>query len=209
VNPPGQEQWAELWRNSGAQGDPLPWYGVIVRHYSERHRCYHTLAHIGECFGELHTVRHLAQQPLAIEWAIWFHDVIYDTRASDNEEQSAALAAQCLGEAGLPATLSDSVIPLILATKTHDAGKEQDGPLLLDIDLSILGQDEPKFWKYEAQIREEYGWVPQPVFAAKRAEILTRFLSRPRIYATDWFRDKYEAQARTNLRASIERLEGR
>jgi len=67
---------------------------------------------------------------------------------------------------------------------------------VVDVDLSILGQSEKRFSEYEQQIRQEYAWVPQAVFASKRAEILGRFLARPGIFATEWFRTKYEQQAR-------------
>jgi len=48
--------------------------------------------------------------------------------------------------------------------------------------------------------------LPDAVFGAQRAEILQGFLGRARIFATDWFRDKYEQQARRNLQASISKL---
>jgi predicted metal-dependent HD superfamily phosphohydrolase len=72
--------------------------------------------------------------------------------------------------------------------------------------LSILGQPEKRFWEYENQIRAEYAWVDAAIFSQKRAEILETFLTRKRIYATDWFFDRYEQQARQNLEASIARL---
>jgi predicted metal-dependent HD superfamily phosphohydrolase len=49
--------------------------------------------------------------------------------------------------------------------------------------------------------------VPALVFASKRAEILQRFLDRSHVFATEWFRQKYEKPARRNLEASIMRLE--
>jgi predicted metal-dependent HD superfamily phosphohydrolase len=76
------------------------------------------------------------------------------------------------------------------------------------VDLSILGQDGKRFSEYERQIRQEYSWVPEAVFAAKRAEVLERFLARQWIFATEWFREKYEEQARQNLKGSISRLRG-
>jgi len=84
-----------------------------------------------------------------------------------------------------------------------------DAPLLVDIDLSILGQAEARFQEYEAQIRREYEWVPEPAFALKRAEILERFLARERIYSTEPFFSKYEKQARANLLGSIRKLRAR
>jgi predicted metal-dependent HD superfamily phosphohydrolase len=81
-----------------------------------------------------------------------------------------------------------------------------DAPLLVDVDLSILGRAAERFWKYEAQIRMEYEWVPEDIFATKRAEILDRFLRRRRIYSTEHFFVRYEKRACTNLLASLQKL---
>jgi predicted metal-dependent HD superfamily phosphohydrolase len=83
-----------------------------------------------------------------------------------------------------------------------------DAPLLVDVDLSILGPPPERFWEYERQIRKEYDWVAVDVFATKRAEILQKFLERPRIYSTEMFFQKLEVQARIDLGASIRQLRG-
>ena len=174
--------------------------------YSEPHRCYHNLAHLEDCLGEFDRARQLATDPAAVELAIWFHDAVYDPRAADNEERSAELAKDWLSDVHASDALTDSVGRLILATKNHDASLHADAPLLVDVDLSILGKPPEQFWEYERQIREEYAWVEKPVFADKRAEILHRFLARERIYQTELFFQRMEAQARANLRASVQRL---
>ena len=99
-----------------------------------------------------------------------------------------------------------AVAVLVLATKTHDPALHPDAPLLVDVDLSILGQLKERFQEYEAQIRREYDWVPMETFQVKRAKILRMFLARDRIYATDRFFLKYEKRARSNLRNSIRSL---
>ena len=148
----------------------------------------------------------LARQPIACEWALWFHDAVYDPKASDNEEKSAALAQQCLRDQAIGGPLADEVTRLILATKHTEATTDPDAALVVDIDLSILGRDEARFCEYEEQIRREYAWVPWDVYAARRAELLQRFLERERLFRTDWFFERYEAQARRNLAASIARV---
>jgi predicted metal-dependent HD superfamily phosphohydrolase len=55
-------------------------------------------------------------------------------------------------------------------------------------------------------VRREYSWVPEEAFRTARAAILARFIARPRIYATDYFFELLEAQARANLRYSLDRL---
>jgi predicted metal-dependent HD superfamily phosphohydrolase len=201
-----RERWSQLWRSASGHGDGGPWFDVLVARYAEPHRYYHSSRHIQECLSEFDPVRHLAFHPIAVELALWFHDAIYDTHATENEEQSAALAEQCLADAGTGTDLRLSVRDLILVTKTHDASKHPDAPLLVDVDLSILGQPEDRFWEYESQIRQEYAWVSDVLFSARRAEILERFLARGRIYSTDWFFETLEKQARSNLQASLQRL---
>ncbi len=203
------ERWTKLWREIGAKDDGFAVYQELVSHYSEPHRHYHNLQHIGECLEELDAVKQVARHPLAIELAIWFHDAIYDPRAPDNEERSAELAEKRITEAGGGEDLRASVSALVMATKSHDRSAHGSTPLIIDVDLSILGKPEARFWEYEAQIRKEYDWVPTEIFAAKRAEILEKFLARGRIYSTQPFLDRYEKQARANLQASVQKLMSR
>jgi predicted metal-dependent HD superfamily phosphohydrolase len=96
---------------------------------------------------------------------------------------------------------------LILATKKHDASLERDAPLMVDVDLSILGRPTQRFDEYEDQIRQEYSWVCPEQFAAGRSAVLQSFLARPAIYCTEFFRNKYERQARDNLKRSLSKLQ--
>jgi predicted metal-dependent HD superfamily phosphohydrolase len=206
VKAPGPDRWIRLWRRITAKGEPLPVYQELVSLYSQPHRHYHNLRHVAECLAEFDSARHLASQPVAVELAIWFHDAIYDTRAQDNEEHSAELAKGCIADAGGSAELREAVAALVMATKTHEPSVHPDAPLVVDVDLSILGQPKERFLEYEAQIRREYHWVPEETFAAKRAEILERFLARKPIYTTDDFFAKFEQRARINLQNSIRGL---
>lgn len=205
MNWPGQERWLRLWQSVGLSGDAAVWYENLKRAYSEPQRHYHNQQHIAECLEEFDRARHLAQEPEAVELALWFHDAVYDPKASDNEERSAAMAVRCLEAGGKP-KLAAAVGSLVMATKSHSAEAGPDAGLLVDVDLSILGKSDQRFSEYEAQIREEYRWVPGLVFKPKRAEILQRFLDRKRIYATDLFASKYEETARRNLENSIRNL---
>jgi predicted metal-dependent HD superfamily phosphohydrolase len=173
--------------------------------YQEPQRHYHNLQHLGECLREFDRARALAEDPAAVELAVWFHDAVYDPRAGDNEERSADLCADCLRSAGASEAISRVVIGLVLATKHHVASTP-DEALLIDIDLSILGQTRERFVEYEAQIWQEYSWVPERVFVGKRGEVLRRFLERPRIYNTEHFFSRYEERARENLNWSLEQL---
>jgi len=95
-----------------------------------------------------------------------------------------------------------------MATKHHDATADSDAALLVDVDLCILGRSAELFWEYEAAIHREFEWVPKALFIRKRAEVLQRFLIRPRIYHTEWFFQRCESRARDNVKAAIRRLSG-
>jgi len=66
-------------------------FDALVERYSEAHRAYHTLQHIAECFDQFDHVRD-AESPGTVGLALWFHDAVYDTRAHDNEAESARYA---------------------------------------------------------------------------------------------------------------------
>jgi predicted metal-dependent HD superfamily phosphohydrolase len=203
---PGLERWSKLLGNVGASNNANAWYEILTRAYAEPHRRYHNQEHIAECLVEFDSARHLAENPDPVELALWLHDAVYDSKAADNEEQSAAMAKQCLESLGR-VDLCQTVAILVMATKLHDTTTSgRDAALVVDIDLSILGRDEKRFAEYEAGIRAEYGWVPGQVFKEKRAEILQSFLSRPRIYVTEHFFNRYERTARENLEVSIRKL---
>lgn len=182
----------------------------IYARYTEPHRAYHGASHVTACLQQLDSVdtRNLADCMPEVECAIWLHDIVYDTHASDNEEQSAALAQRELRACGVPANAIERIAVHILATKTHIA-QNNDTILVLDIDLSILGAPATIYAGFEAQIRNEYSWVPERHYCEGRKQVLKRFLAREHIYGTAHFRTQYEAQARVNLAAAIANLERR
>jgi predicted metal-dependent HD superfamily phosphohydrolase len=152
--------------------------------------------------------RALAERPAEVELALWFHDAIYDTRAADSEERSAAWARASLARADAEPAVAERVAALVLATEHAVHVARGDAALLVDVDLSILGAAPARFDEYEAQVRREYAWVPEPGFRAARAEILAGFLARPRIFTTEHFFGRLETPARANLARSLARLRG-
>lgn len=198
--------WSSLWAAIDAKGDPQPWHTRLLAAYAQPERHYHNLQHIAECLRELESTRSISTASRFIAAALWFHDAIYDPRSPTNEEDSAALAIECLTAAQIDPAAITRIRDLILCTKRHDPAGIPDAALLIDIDLAILGQPPPRFWDYEAAIRAEYAWVPWATYAEKRAAILTHFLHRPAIYRTESFQTRYEAPARANLTAALARL---
>jgi predicted metal-dependent HD superfamily phosphohydrolase len=201
-------RWRATWQGLGVGAPNESLYQELIGRYSEPHRRYHTIQHLDECFARLDEARDLAGRIHEVELALWFHDAVYGTRNQNNEEQSADWARAVVEQAGLPGAVGETVHALILATR-HDAEPTtEDAALLIDVDLAILGAPAERFDEYERQVREEYSWVPGFMFRRKRREILEAFLQRSQIYATEHFRDRYEAVARSNLIRSIDRLAG-
>lgn len=200
-----RERWEKVWRTLGAQHVPGE-FEELIASYSSPDRFYHNLGHIEDCLSVLDWAASLAVHPAEVELAIWFHDAIYDTHRSDNEQRSAEWAESAIRQAGLGQDVIDRVTHLILATRHTGEVIDSDAQLMIDVDLSILGREASMFWQYEENIRKEYAWVPETVFKQRRAEILRSFLDRPAIYFCEMFQERYEKKARLNLRRAIEKL---
>jgi predicted metal-dependent HD superfamily phosphohydrolase len=183
----------------------LQLYERLITRYSEPHRRYHTVRHLDECFEKLGEIRALAEHPAEVDVALWFHDAIYDPSRDDNEARSAEWARSSVAAAGVPAVVAGKIGDLVLATRHVALPRSIDAKVVVDVDLSILGAGRARFDEYEAQIREEYGFVPEPDYRRSRAAILERFLSRPTIFSTKAFIERYEQQARANLERALAR----
>lgn len=192
-------RFAKLCQGLGIAGDTASraWIALHAR-YSEPHRHYHNLRHIESMLARMDE---LSPGDPAMELAIWFHDVIYDPRAKDNEEQSAAFFVAEMADS-LDPVLCLEVVRLILAT---DYARERTGApdedLLRDIDLCILASSPDIYQAYTEAVRQEYAHVPDEDFRKGRAAVMNRFLER-RIFQTDAFAGE-ETKARENIRAEI------
>ena len=194
-------RFENLWRRLSLPGATSIWHARLLECYAEPQRAYHTLQHLEECLHILDEAKAtgLIAQPDLIEMALWFHDAVYDPQGNENEELSAQMALEALGSS----EMAQEVAGLILLTKSHQPGDGLDDAWIIDIDLAIFAQPMERVREYERQIRAEYAWVPQDVYLEKRAEILSGFVERAQIYLTAWARERYESQARENLRALI------
>jgi predicted metal-dependent HD superfamily phosphohydrolase len=147
-------------------------------------------------------------EQMALEYAIWFHDAVYDPKAGwgINEEESASMAYGWFFRENQQFYHQVSFIcsKMISATSNHKPNTEAE-KCFCDIDLSILGKPSAEYDLYAENIRKEYSFVPQKLYAQKRVEILKRFLSGP-IYKTPYFHAKYEEPARVNIQNEIRSL---
>jgi predicted metal-dependent HD superfamily phosphohydrolase len=198
------------WRRAWAALAVQPRDGLfeqLIDCYREPHRRYHTLEHLQTCLHQLQPVLDQAKHSGEVELALWFHDAVYRFDRQDNEWQSSQWALRELATAGVNADVGERVHALVMATQHAALPATADERLLVDIDLSILGEKPGIFDGYEHQIREEYAWVAEALFRQKRASLLRGFLARTFIFSTVHFRQRLEQQARANLQRSIARLD--
>lgn len=175
--------------------------------YSHPPRVYHTLDHVRDCLSVFDTVRLLAEDRDACEFAIWLHDGVYFAERSDNEARSAEAAQMIAGLLGCRAEFVNTVRTLIMATRHSTSPPTADAALVADIDLSVLGGTWEVYDAYRRAIRAEYAWADDEAFRGGRLAFLDRMLDRPTIYTTAWFQEEYEERARDNLERERTELE--
>ncbi|MEA5569528.1 hypothetical protein [Calothrix sp. UHCC 0171] len=182
-------------------------FAEIVEIYSSYGRYYHNLEHIAQVLNKIQLLQTNIHPSPAVQLAAWFHDVIYDSQAKNNEEKSADYAHELLTSLNVSQMIIDNVCRLILNTKYHQAElNDFDSYLLLDADLSILGSSPEAYINYRQAIRQEYIWLPDDKYIAGRRKILENFLQR-RIFFTDELFNQLELIARQNIQAEIIALE--
>lgn len=197
-----QQRFAVALNTVGARHDGATFSDLHAR-YAEKHRCYHTLRHVDSCLSWLDWFTFAAERPAEVELALWFHDVVYDPTASDNEAKSAEFAHQRLRAVGVPSDSLERICQHIMATADHQ-GICGDAALVVDIDLAILAANGADFARFEAQIRKELEWVPEPLYRLGRRRVLKRFYRRPFIYSLAPLRELFESAAKNNLRRVLE-----
>lgn len=208
------ERWLKTTEFVGGYVKKLGVYHMLRKLYDVRTaNHYHTITHVMDSLAVFDEYRKKNDMPVSwyyLEMAIWFHDAFYNVNRSDNEERSAQLAEECCKMFD-EQYADESVGNLILATKGHSADDEVS-QIMIDVDLAILGKGMSAYGEYKdgiyAEYKTDWNWDP-PVWARfkdGRAKFLKGLLEQEHIYYTDYFRDKYEAQARRNIGIEIEEL---
>lgn len=194
-------------RDGARAPDPYPYADNLLKRWSEPQRKYHTLDHLTAVLNHIDVLEEYAKDPDLVRLAAWFHDSVYLPERSTNEERSARLAERALTEAGVPAAKVHEVARLVRLTTTHDpAPGDADGAVLCDADLAILAAPRETYESYAHAVRDEYAFVPDDVFRAGRAAVLRQFLDLDRLFRTPYGEREWEAAARRNIGAEIDRL---
>lgn len=192
---------------------PLPpgMLDALEAAYAAPPRAYHNFNHVEEVLRHYNEVAQGPgwRQPEEVRLAVLYHDAVYEAGRKDNEARSAELAvahiAHWLPDRGIdPARVAG----LINLTARHGslvpADVDRDAALFLDCDMAILAADEASFAAYDRGITAEYrGQVPGWLFKLNRRRFLKALLAKERIFLSDWFHERLDAQARINLRRAV------
>jgi predicted metal-dependent HD superfamily phosphohydrolase len=207
-----RQRFQQLWlrcASDGASADADIRFDEIASHYRESHRRYHTPEHVEHCLGQFDDARDQMDDPDSVELAVWYHDVIYDAGASDNELMSAELfqrrAAGHVDEERIR-TIHDLVMVTVhnrVAPSTEDQG------FMVDIDLSSFGLPWDRFLRDSVAVREEFPHLSDEEFYPKQKGFLQSLLQREHFCYTEFFRLRHEERARTNIQRYLDELAGR
>lgn len=178
----------------------------IERSYSNKKRHYHTLQHLDSLLEQLNEIKSALQNWDTVLFSLYYHDIIYNSLKSDNEEKSAELAQNRMKQISVPGEITEHCKAQILATKSHIKSTDSDTNYFTDADLSILGQTWQTYALYYKKVRKEYSIYPDLVYNPGRKKVLKHFLAMERIFKTDFFYNKFEIQAKQNLQKEIELL---
>jgi predicted metal-dependent HD superfamily phosphohydrolase len=194
------DRLSAVWRRchaGDAAREPAAVFAEVAARYAEPARHYHTLEHVDDCLARLDEVAGLLDDPDAVEIAVWFHDVVYTPGARDNEAMSARFYLARSG--GATPRLRLAVCRMILASRHVRPMPGADPGYMVDIDLAGFGRPWPEFRSTTDLIRAEAPHRSDGEFAAGLAPFLRSLTARPRMFATDWFRDRCESAARRNV----------
>lgn len=177
----------------------------LIAMYGDQQRYYHNWKHVEACLKKLESYSYDRIENytppafgrleyMRAAYALIMHDAVYDTRSPRNEENSAFLASAIAG--------STFANDLILGTKKHKLSKDNTQNVVNDIDMSILGSPKLEYQGYIGNIRQEHCFISNEGFAHGRAEWVQSTLASP-IFHTSYYFDKYEDQARKNLKLEL------
>lgn len=150
-----------------------------LKRYYEPHRFYHGMGHIEYMIDQytklyLDSSYYTEEEREDIFLAVIFHDIIYDPKANDNEEQSAKLANHILSSAGFPHHRVNRIVEAILKTKTPWVMPEEKIARSL-VHLDILGLcDFKTAMKNDKLIFKEYSFVEWSTYKSTRLNIIKK-----------------------------------
>jgi predicted metal-dependent HD superfamily phosphohydrolase len=173
-------------------------------HYAQPHRGYHDAGHLDELITLAR--EHTPDLDDAEQLAVLFHDAVYVPGAAkgDNERLSALLMRATVSAFDL------GPIDLARAARTveataHAAPPPPEAARVCDLDLWRLAAPWEEFQQHALGIRREYLHLmaDEAAFWAARNVFYESMLAKPRLFATDYFVERFEDAARRNMQRAL------
>lgn len=147
----------------------------VLQNYRQPHRHYHTLNHIVDVLGYIDQQGELENDVLFLTAV--FHDVVYQPKANDNEQQSADYFKQVYNGGS---DMAQQVIQIILDTQHHKASNSLS-QLFQQADLAIFDKPFDALLAYEHQIFKEFEFVDWKTYQTERVKVLEQFNTNGRL----------------------------
>jgi predicted metal-dependent HD superfamily phosphohydrolase len=193
------ERFSLWWSAVGATGNSVETFLLLENQYEKETRYYHTLTyHICAMLQLFDTCRDHLTSPLAVEGAIFFHDLF------DDEEETAVFTEKYLLEQGISAELVTCIKQLILKTLVTSFPETTDEKYIVDIDRASLGLPFEEFRRNTALLGQESP-LSGEAFALQTQNFFRYMLSQKRIYYTSTF-THLEPIARKNMQTTLDLL---
>ena len=128
---------------------------LLLSMWNESHRHYHTLNHLNDVIDQINEdkSKYSEKEYEKLILAAIFHDCVYDSMSSTNEEDSANFFIECCQDKSNPDVLE--VKQMILDTKTHQATTNLSESFN-HYDMSIVERDFDQLLEWENGIAEEF-----------------------------------------------------
>lgn len=152
---------------------------VVAKHWQSPHRFYHNEEHLEFLIQEieklyaLQSIDENARNVLLI--TAFFHDVIYEPLANDNEEQSAKLLESMVTTRYQEAQIAQEII---LDTKTHEP-QSQLSELFCSLDMFVV--ENSNFYEmldWEHKIFKEFQMIDYQFYKQGRLKLLKKFAKK-------------------------------
>lgn len=205
-----RDRFSSLWqRHTIVEGKDISSdvFKYLSEKYQEPWRTYHNLNHILECLHHFDACKDHAQFADSIEFAIWFHDCIYEVGHTDNEVRSRDWFLE-QSDGHLVSGLRTVVAKLIMDTSRRSVPDTSDGQLLADIDLTSFGLPWPAYMKDSMAVQSELKPDNDTDSGSGRIEFLKSLTAKGNVYYSNYYLDHYEEAAKENIQKHIKFLSG-
>ena len=179
--------------------------------YGNSGRLFHTWCYLVDLFTLLDSYRAFFSDRPAVILAILFHNVVYNTKSSTNQEDSALVfktyADICRNDQ-LNLVIKEKVAFYVMSIKDYQMNNNLDKDLILlkDMCVAVFGWPRERYKRYLSHIRIEHSHLSDDQYRSYRLkELYLMRDSNRKIYSSAEFKENEES-AKQNINWEIKEL---